>query len=83
MFERPSRGNRALLVALDFGGKDSAYREQELHELAVSAGAVVVGVVTGRRSRPDPALFAGSGKVDEIDARQGRHSAPGPRKPRR
>jgi GTP-binding protein HflX len=70
MFERPGRGNRALLVALDFGGGERAYRERELHELAVSAGAVVAGVVTGRRSRPDPAYFAGTGKVDEIDARR-------------
>jgi len=30
----------------------------------------VVGLVTGRRSRPDPAHFAGKGKVDEIDARR-------------
>ncbi len=70
MFERPSRGNRALLVALDFGGGDRAYREQELAELAASAGATVVGLVTGRRARPDPAYFAGTGKVDEIDARR-------------
>jgi GTPase len=70
MFERPGRGNRALLVALDFGSDDRAYREREIHELAVSAGAVVVGLVTGRRSRPDPAYFAGTGKVDEIDARR-------------
>src|SRR6187401_66338 len=70
MFERPGRGNRALLVALDFGRDDRAYREREIRDLAVSAGAVVVGLVTGRRSRPDPAHFAGKGKVDEIDARR-------------
>ncbi len=68
MFERPSRGNRALLVALDFGQDDPAYRRQELAELASSAGAVVVGTITGRRAKPDPAFFAGRGKVDEIDA---------------
>ena len=70
MFERPGRGNRALLVALDFGRDDRAYREREIRDLAVSAGAFVVGLVTGRRSRPDPAHFAGKGKVDEIDARR-------------
>ena len=70
MFERPQGGDRALLVALDFGGGDRAYREQELRELAASAGADVVGIVTGRRARPDPAYFAGSGKADEIDARR-------------
>ncbi len=70
MFERPSRGDRALLVALDFGGVDAAYRVQEIGELAASAGAIAVGIVTGRRQRPDPAFFAGRGKVDEIDARR-------------
>ncbi len=68
MFERPSRGDRALLVALDFGGADPEYRVAEISALATSAGAVVVGTITGRRARPDPAFFAGRGKVDEIDA---------------
>ena len=70
MFERPSGGGRALLVALDFGDGDRDYRLRELSALAVSAGADVVGTVTGRRARPDPALFAGRGKVDEIDAQR-------------
>ncbi|MCC6195420.1 MAG: GTPase HflX [Burkholderiales bacterium] len=75
MFERPSRGNRALLVVLDFGNDGAAYRRQELAELALSAGAVVAGTVTGRRARPDPAYFAGRGKVDEIDAQRREASA--------
>ncbi len=70
MFARPSRGNRALLVALDLGGDDAAYRRQEIAELATSAGAIVAGTITGKRSRPDPAFFAGRGKVEEIEARQ-------------
>ncbi len=69
MFERPAGGDRALLVALDFGDGARAYRAQELGALAASAGGVVVGTVTGKRARPDPALFAGRGKVDEIHAR--------------
>jgi GTPase len=74
MFERPSGGDRALLVALDFGDGELEYRRQELGALAASAGATVVGLVSGRRSRPDAALFAGKGKVDEID-RERRESA--------
>ena len=70
MFERPSGSGRALLVALDFGDGDRDSRLRELSALAVSAGAEVVGTVTGRRARPDPALFAGRGKVDEIDAQR-------------
>ena len=68
MFERPSGGNRALVVALDFGDGERDYRLQEIGALALSAGADVVGRVTGRRARPDPALFAGKGKVEEIGA---------------
>lgn len=69
MFDRPdSGGNRAVLVQLDFGEPAQAERLSELQLLAGSAGAETVAVVHGRRSAPDPALFAGSGKVDEIAA---------------
>jgi GTP-binding protein HflX len=70
MFERPQGGDRALLVALDFGDADPAERMAELDALAVSAGATVVGAVTGRRHRPDAATYAGKGKVEEIAARR-------------
>jgi len=70
MFERPSGGDRALLVVLDLGDGNPGDRLAELTELALSAGAEVVGVVTGRRKRPDAALFAGKGKVEEIAARR-------------
>jgi GTP-binding protein HflX len=56
----------AVLVALDFGGNDHAASRAEIEALAASAGARVLAVVEGRRSRPDPALFAGSGKVEEL-----------------
>jgi GTP-binding protein HflX len=70
MIERPQGGDRALLVALDFGDADPAERMAELDALAVSAGATVVGTVVGRRQRPDAATFAGKGKVEEIAARR-------------
>jgi GTP-binding protein HflX len=66
MFERPSAGERAVLVQLDLGGGAQAERLSELQLLAASAGASVEAVVEGRRQRPDPALFAGKGKVEEI-----------------
>ncbi|MCL4799106.1 MAG: GTPase HflX [Burkholderiales bacterium] len=68
MFERPARGEAAVLVALDLGAADYAESLQELALLAASAGATVRAIVKGRRDRPDPALFAGSGKVREIAA---------------
>jgi len=66
MLERPTGGERALLVTLDFGRADRVERLAEVTALAAAAGAIVVGQIGGRRTRPDAALFAGKGKVDEI-----------------
>jgi GTP-binding protein HflX len=68
MLERPRGGDRAILVDLDFGDPDHAEALEEFRRLADSANVEVLGVVQGRRQRPDPALFAGSGKVDEVAA---------------
>src|SRR5437762_11703813 len=48
----------------------AAVEEQmlELSELARTAGVVVVGTDTQRRPKPDPALFLGKGKVEELHA---------------
>ena len=64
-----SDGPRAVLVGVDFGhsGHFDAGLE-ELALLATSAGDVVVARVTAKRRAPDPALFVGSGKADEIKA---------------
>ena len=70
MFERPSGGDRALLVEIDFGDGESPERIAELTALARSAGAEIADVVTARRARPDAALFAGRGKVAEIALRR-------------
>jgi len=75
MIERPTGGDRALLVVLDFGDADPAERLAEISALASSAGATIVGTVTGRRKRPDAALFAGKGKVEEIAARRAESEA--------
>jgi GTPase len=66
MFERPGAGDSALLVSLDFGEQGYPETLDELRMLAQSAGARVAGVVEGKRSRPDPTFFAGSGKVEQI-----------------
>ncbi len=66
MFERPSAGNRALLVQVDFGQGGIDERLAEVGLLAGSAGASVVGVVQGRRQAPDPAFYVGKGKAEEI-----------------
>jgi GTPase len=54
---------------VDFG--DGSHFEASLDELALlaaSAGDLDVARVTARRRAPDPALFVGSGKADEIKA---------------
>jgi GTP-binding protein HflX len=56
----------AVLVSLDFGTADYAENLEELRLLADSAGVQAVAIVEGKRQRPDPALYAGSGKVQEI-----------------
>ena len=66
MPERPSERNAAVLVGLDFGVGGYADGVEELRRLAVSAGIHPRALVRGRRHRPDPAHFAGSGKVEEI-----------------
>jgi len=68
MFERPVGGDRALVVALTLAREERDARMGEITALAASAGATVAGRVGGRRMRPDPATFAGRGKVEEIAA---------------
>jgi GTP-binding protein HflX len=64
--ERPANGTAAVLVGLDLGQPGYAEGMDEIRLLAASAGAPARAIVRGRRSRPDPALFAGKGKVEEV-----------------
>lgn len=58
-----------MLVGVDFGaGSHFDPTLDELALLAASAGDEVVARVTARRKAPDPALFIGSGKADEVKA---------------
>jgi GTP-binding protein HflX len=75
MFERPSGGNAAVLVGLDFGTDGYAETLEELKLLVASAGLQPRALVQGRRNRPDPSLFAGTGKVEEIKLRLVEHGA--------
>ena len=75
MIERPAAGERAVIVQLDFGVDDLAEQVEEVTLLAESAGASVFTVVHGRRQSPDPATYAGKGKVEEIAAQVAAHDA--------
>lgn len=58
--------SRAILVGVDFGKHDFQESLSELALLTSTAGSVPVHTLTGKRSRPDPALFIGSGKAEEL-----------------
>ena len=56
----------AIIVCLDFSDADYNERVEEVVRLVESAGVTRHRVIGGRRSRPDPKFYAGSGKVQEI-----------------
>jgi GTP-binding protein HflX len=56
----------AILVSIDFGDSDHNESLEELRLLAETAGVRTLAIVEGKRQQPDPALFAGSGKVQQI-----------------
>jgi GTP-binding protein HflX len=66
LFERPRAGERAVLVRLGIGAPADPEDLLEFEQLALSAGAIPVAQISGRRDRPDSRLFVGSGKADEI-----------------
>jgi len=66
VFERPRIGERAVLVRLGVGAPVDPEDLEEFTQLALSAGARPVATVTGRRERPDPRYFLGSGKAEEL-----------------
>jgi GTP-binding protein HflX len=56
----------AVLVSIDFGDSDYSESLEELRLLAETAGVRTLAIVEAKRQRPDAALFAGSGKVQEL-----------------
>lgn len=66
LFERPSGGDAAIMVSVDFGENDYEESLHELRQLSISAGLAIRGTVEGKRSTPDAKYFIGSGKADEL-----------------
>jgi GTP-binding protein HflX len=75
VFERPKSGERAVLVHLELPQEGDQEDLQEIEELAISAGALPVAIVTGTRKSPDAKLFIGSGKAEEVLAAVQAHEA--------
>ncbi len=67
-FERHQGGEKAILVHLELRQYSQDEDLSEFKLLATSAGAEILGVITGSRQKPDAKLYAGSGKVEEIAA---------------
>lgn len=67
---KPTEGGNTtpsvILVGVDFGDDHFDGELQELGLLAQTAGYRVADRVSCKRRAPDPALFVGSGKADEI-----------------
>ncbi|WP_438971340.1 ribosome rescue GTPase HflX [Methylophaga sp.] len=75
MFDRPdsnaafddlSNKEAVVLVHLNFNDPDYDESQMEFKELVGSTGANIAAIIEGKRHRPDPKFFAGSGKVDEV-----------------
>ena len=68
LFDRPRIGERAVLVHLELRQENDREDLAEFRDLATSAGAVLVGEITGSRRTPEPKYFIGTGKVEELAA---------------
>ena len=60
------RKPRAILVGVQLGPQDISYFMNELEQLSEAAGLEVVGVLTQRAERVNPASYMGSGKLEEL-----------------
>ena len=74
-FERPDAGENCVLVHIDIAAEKNREDLAEFEELAVSAGAAPVAIVTGSRDRPESATFIGAGKIGELMAVRQSHGA--------
>ncbi len=74
-FERPESGERAILVHMEMAVEADQESPRELEELALSAGADPIAMLTGSRSKPSPKYYIGTGKLDELKQLVHKHEA--------
>lgn len=65
-FDRPDSGELAVLVHQELNPPAVANDPREFEELALSAGADPVALLTGSRSTPNAKFFIGTGKLEEL-----------------
>jgi GTP-binding protein HflX len=66
LFERPKRGETALLLHVRVGSPPYRQEPGEFKALAVAAGAEVVGEIDARLRRINPRSLIGKGKLEEL-----------------
>ena len=75
MFERPSVGQRAVVVHIALGLAEYEQANVEFLDLVRSSGAEVLASIGGKRNSPDPRYFVGAGKAEEIAEAVREHDA--------
>ena len=66
MFDRPSHGERAVLVHVKIGSAQPAEEQQEFQALALAAGAEVAGALSASLRKVNPRYLIGTGKLEEL-----------------
>ena len=74
-FERPDSGESCVLVHINIAAEKNQEDLTEFEELAISAGAEPVALVSGSRERPESATFLSSGKLEELARVRESHGA--------
>ena len=68
MFDRPKRGERAILLHVQVGAPPHREDPEEFEALARAAGAKLVGAVRANLRRVNPRFLIGTGKLDELQS---------------
>jgi GTP-binding protein HflX len=66
LFDRPSHGERAVLVHVKIGSAQPDEEQQEFQALALAAGAEVAGALSASLRKVNPRYLIGTGKLEEL-----------------
>jgi GTP-binding protein HflX len=68
LFERPKRGERAVLLHVRVGAPPHREEPEEFSALALAAGADLAGALQANLQRINPKFLIGTGKLEELQA---------------
>lgn len=74
-FERHEGGERAVILHVETNREINHEDQQEFHELCASAGADVLDELIVKRHTPEPRLYIGKGKAEELAEKVALHQA--------